>query len=276
MERHKSRTGLPFDPVMVPPQGKCASPALSAFRASGYLAAVNSTCFPANGETEALTIADLLRPAITKFYGFPLFQRRYPGRLIDFAFDIFVGKPVLIVQHHDDFRDGYRQFEEFVAGLYRLEPALTWGPLADQLMQSCMVRSLGADAMEVRFFTSRFKFENRRPQAVDLVFSKMEPDGSAISDVLVDGESIPFSVEGGLLAFKHQAAAGQMVDVRILDKPGRSTIAHSPPGMTHAANVLLRRALSEFRDKTLVKHPRLLATARKVAARMKVTGDSPR
>jgi hypothetical protein len=46
--------------------------------------------------------------------------------------------------------------------------------------------------------------------------------------------------------------------------------------MTHAANVLLRRALSEFRDKTLVKHPRLLATARKVAARMKVTGDSPR
>jgi hypothetical protein len=276
MDRHWKRTGLPFDPVMVPPQGKFASPALSAFRASGYLAAVNSTCFPTNGETETLTIADLLRPAITKFYGFPLFQRRYPGRLVDFAFDLFVGRPVLVVQHHDDFRDGYRQFEEFVAGLYRLEPALTWGPLADQLMQSCMVRSLGADAMEVRFFTSRFTFENRRPQPVALVFSKAEPDPSAISDVLVDGEITPFSIEGGVLAFEHLAAAGQVVDIRILDKPGRSTIAHNRPGLAHAASVLLRRALSEFRDKTLVKHPRLLAIARGLAARMKATGDSPR
>ena len=71
-------------------------------------------------------IADFLRPAITRYNGFPIFQRRYPRRLFDSAFDLFLGKPALVVEHHEYFRKGCGAMEEFVAGLYELEPALSW------------------------------------------------------------------------------------------------------------------------------------------------------
>ena len=251
MERHKSRTGLAFDPIMVFPQGRFSTSAMLALRTSGYLAAVNTTRFPTNAGAAPLTIADFLRPAITKFHGFPLFQRRYPRRLIDFAFDVFLGRPVLIVQHHEDFRDGYQQLEEFVNGLYRLEPKLTWGPLSYQLMQSCMVRSLSEGSMEVRFFTRQFRFKNAQPHRTSLVFSKEEPDASTISSVVVDGTSVPFSVKNGLLTFEHQADAGQAIDVTILDRSRLPAPTPKWRGVTHTVGVPVRRALSEFRDNIL-------------------------
>ena len=276
MERHQSRTGLPFDPIMVFPQGRFSSSAMSALRTSGYLAAVNTICFPTNVGAEPLTIADFLRPAITKFHGFPLFQRRYPRRLIDFAFDVFLGRPVLIVQHHEDFRDGYRQLEEFVDGLRKLAPKLTWGALPDQLMRSCMIRSLAEGSVEVRFFTRQFRFKNGRSGRTGLVFSREEPDASTISSVLVDGMSVPFSVKSGFLTFEHQADAGQVIDVSILDRPRSSAPTPKRLGVTRTVAVSVRRALSELRDNALIKHPRLLAAATELATRMKVTGKDER
>lgn len=276
MERHESRTGLSFDPVMVFPQGKFTSAAVSALRKSGYLAAVNTTCFPTNAEAVPLTIADFLRPAMTRFSGFPLFQRRYPRRLIDSAFDIFLGRPVLLVQHHDDFREGYQALEAFVDGLHKIEPKLTWGPLAVQLMQSCLVRSPSEGSMEVRFFTGRFRFKNTRSTQTSLVFSKEEPDASAISSVLVDGQSVPFSFNNGLLTFEYQAKRGQIIDVTVLDRPKPPAPAPRRLGLTHTISVCARRALSELRDSQLAKHPRLLAAATGIAALMKVTGETGR
>jgi len=276
MERHESRTGLTFDPVMVFPQGRFASPAMPALRASGYLAAVNTDPFPADAGAPPLTIGDFLRPAIMKFDGFPLFQRRYPQRLVDFAFDVFLGRPALIVQHHEDFRDGYGAMEKFVAGLSGLAPELTWPPLADQLMRSCMVRVLAEGAMEVRFFTRLFKFTNAQSHRVRLVFSKEAPDTSVISKVLVDGASVAFSVKNGLLTFEHEADAGQAIEVTILDRPSSSAPAPKWRGLSHTVAVSVRRGLSELRDNVLVKHPRLLAAATGLATRMKVTGKDDR
>ena len=274
MERHKSRTGLAFDPIMVFPQGRFSTSAMLALRTSGYLAAVNTTCFPTDAGAEPLTIADFLRPAITKFHGLPLFQRRYPRRLIDFAFDVFLGRPALLVQHHEDFRDGYQKLEEFVNGLHELEPKLTWGELSCQLMQSCMVRSLSETSMEVRFFTRHFQFKNTQPARISLIFSKEEPDASAISRVVVDGTSVPFSFKDDLLTFEHEADVGQVVDVRVVDRSRSPCPASKRLGVAHSVGVPVRRALSEFRDHTLARFPRLLAAATELATRMKVTGIS--
>jgi hypothetical protein len=50
----------------------------------------------------ALTIADLWAPAVMRYSSFPIFTRRYPWEGIEnFAFDILLGKPALIVIHHD-------------------------------------------------------------------------------------------------------------------------------------------------------------------------------
>jgi hypothetical protein len=276
MERHQQRTAVAFDPVMVFPQGKFSSSAALALRSSDYLAAVNTTGVPTDNAAERPTIADYLRPAITKFHGFPIFQRRYPRRLVDFAFDIFLGRPALIVQHHQDFRDGYRRLETFVQGLHRIEPHLTWGPLAHGLMQSCMMRSLSERVLEVRFFTRRFLFRSMPPAGVSLHFTKEEPDASSVMGVLVDGRNVPFSIESGLLAFEHRADARRTIDVRIVPGPRASPVASKRPGMAHRVGVPLRRALSELRDNMLMGHPALLGAATRIATRLKVTGTDRR
>ena len=56
MERHQTRTGLPFERVMVFPQGRFSSDAMRALRAADYLAAVNSTCFPADEGRDPLIL----------------------------------------------------------------------------------------------------------------------------------------------------------------------------------------------------------------------------
>jgi hypothetical protein len=274
MERHKQRTGLACDPVMVFPQGRFSSPAVLALRNGGYLAAVNTTCFPTDAGAEPLTVADFLRPAMTRFHGFPLFQRRYPKRLIDFAFDLFLGRPALIVQHHEDFRDGYGAIEAFVGGLNRLAPGLAWRPLADQLMESCMMRALSENAMEVRFFTGRFRFKHARAPRTELLFSKAEPDASAVAGVLVGGQSVPFSFEDGLLTFRHRAEPSRPVEVEVLARAKPSAAAPKRLGARHTAGVIARRALSELRDNALTRYPRLLAAATGLATRLKVTGSS--
>jgi hypothetical protein len=273
MERHQDRTGLAFDPVMVFPQGRFASPTMSVLRSSGYLAAVNTSPFPADAEAPPLTMADFLRPAIMKFDGFPLFQRRYPRRLIDFAFDAFLGRPMLIVQHHDDFREGFRQLEEFVAGLNKIAPKLTWGSLSDQLMQACMVRPLSEHAREVRFFTRRFSYRNGASDGAALTFTKEEPHAAAIEDVVVDGKSVPFSGGKGFLTFEHKPESGRPIEVQVVERHRAPAPSFKRASVSHTVGVSVRRALSELRDNMLVRHPRLLAAATALATRMKATGS---
>jgi hypothetical protein len=130
--------------------------------------------------------------------------------------------------------------------------------------------------MEVRFCTRRFVFKNDRPNAASIAFSKEDPDARAVTAVLVDGTSVPFDVEKGVLSFLQHADAGQVIEITILDGPRPSAPAAKAPGVRHAVGVPLRRALSELRDNSLMRHPRLMAAAAKLAETMGVTGRDER
>jgi hypothetical protein len=272
MERHRARTGLPFEDVMVFPQGRFSTQAVLALRANNYLAAVNTNCSPTDDGPESLRMADFLRPAITRFYGFPIFQRRYPRRLIDFAFDVFVGKPALLVEHHEYFRHGCNKLEEFLVGLHKAEPDLSWPTLPSQLMRSCMRRRLNDDACEVLFFTRRFRLKNSQMHKVHFLLKKHEPDLSLIRTVFVDGNAAPFRVREDLIELDVEAQAGQTREIEILDHP-RPTPLAKRSGVTYTFGVLMRRCLSEFRDNILSRHPTLLNAAKGVVKGLNVTGD---
>ena len=277
MERMASqmkRTGAGFEQVMVFPQGRFSTVAIAALRANNYLAAVNTTCFPTNIGSCDLTVGDFLRPAVTRYNGFPIFPRRYPRRLFDFAFDLFLGRPAIVVEHHEYFREGVGTLEELVAALYQLEPGLTWPTLTSQLTRSCQMRSLANGSTEVQFFTRRFQLVNREQGSGRFLLSKHEPDSAAIQRVVVDGTSIPFSFENGFLKLEVQADdPGQVLNIEILDRERPQQQANGF-GIVHNTGVLLRRGLSEFRDNTLARHGGLLKIAKGVARRLKVTGDS--
>lgn len=112
MEEHKRLTGLPYDPVMVFPQGRFSSEAMLALKDQGYLAAFNSTLRATDGND--LSSTEYQQPATTIYHDFPLFLRRYPENKAGFLQDLALGRPILIVEHPGAFKNGYDKLTNFI------------------------------------------------------------------------------------------------------------------------------------------------------------------
>ena len=105
MNSHLRLTGVPCDKVMVFPQGNFSIDAMKVLKSHNFYAAVNTVPHPAE-QPVRLTIGELAQPAVLRYGGFPLFLRK-PIRQTqnhDIAFNLFFGRPVLIVEHHQIFQ----------------------------------------------------------------------------------------------------------------------------------------------------------------------------
>jgi hypothetical protein len=130
MVAHHRQYGVPWDNVMVFPQGQFSREAMHALRATGYSAAVN-TADPDQYSVVGRYVND---------FGFPLIIRRYPRNLDDFVRDNEAGRPLLVVQHHWDFAEGFGPLTRFVRTLRSRIPHVKWLPLGE------IVTALGIDA----------------------------------------------------------------------------------------------------------------------------------
>jgi hypothetical protein len=273
MELHRQRAGAEYEPVMVFPQGVYSKASIPALRANNFLAAVNTTCFPTDSASSDLKIRDLLRPAVSRYNGFPIFQRNYPRRIFDHAFNLFLGKPALVVEHHGYFSKGCDAMEEFVTELYKVEPELSWPSLTAQLSRSCLKRTLPSGSVEVQFFTRRFELIPGERCSGNIQLNKHEPAPEIIRSVLVDGVSAPFSFCDEYLKLE-LPPTGRVRTIEIVDRESQHQVRGF--GVVHNTGVALRRGLSEFRDNTLARHVGLLRFARGVAKALRVTGDARR
>src|SRR6185369_12675759 len=91
--------------------------------------------------------------------GFPLFLRRYPDRLEQFAFDLFFGKPLLIVEHHGFLRDGGTRLADFISRLNSFEN-LRWSRLDEIMAKSYLEREISSEIVDFRAYTSPNVIEN--------------------------------------------------------------------------------------------------------------------
>lgn len=112
MEEHKRLTGLPYDPVMVFPQGRFSSMAMKALKDQGFFAAVNTTICATDREEPP--VSEYQRPFTAVYHDFPIFLRRYPKSKLLFEQDIHFGRPVIIVEHHTAFRSGYQKMTDLI------------------------------------------------------------------------------------------------------------------------------------------------------------------
>ena len=135
MDHHRDRTGLASSRVMVFPGGLFSTTAMHALRRAGFLAVVNTTRVPVGCPGTGVRFAQELQPAVTCYSGLPLFGRRYPASLEACALDLFLGRPALLVEHHDWFRKGCGDFERCVEWLKAAEPGLAWPTLEIALPQ---------------------------------------------------------------------------------------------------------------------------------------------
>lgn len=148
MIEHEKITGVPFERVMVFPQGVFSNESMEALKMNGYLAAVNTESIPINA-SDQLTIADYLGSKIMKYSNFPLFLRKPPENIIDIAFDLFWGKPALIVAHHNDLKDRYEGLIKFVNEMNKLSENIKWDSLGKIVERFITYKEISSPVKEI-------------------------------------------------------------------------------------------------------------------------------
>lgn len=240
------RTGVRYDTVMVFPQGRFSRTAMDALRQSDFLAAVNTELVDHRTQ-RGVRAGELLRPAITSYGGFPLFLRRkLDAPIANFALDLLLGKPCLVVTHHDDFQRGMQPFVSLVDSLNTLAPSLQWTNLETIIGRTYSTRANPASTVDIRLFASSTAI---RPHDAggEISFSKAEPLADKDFEILVAGQSVKGHRDGDDLVFRGAVSATQptIVDVRVLPS---ATVPPTIHPLRYRGKVAARRYLSEFRD----------------------------
>lgn len=253
-----AREGMPYSAAMVFPQGRFSPQALTALKSNNFLAAVNSSASPGNsGPDRSLAVADFLGPAVTRFGGFPLFTRRYPVGLEQFAFDLFFGKPALVVEHHVYLKDGGERLADFITALNSLG-RLQWSGLQEIITGSYLQRQMSGDIVECRLYANDHVVENHADRERTFVISKRELDGAPIQGVFINGQAADFVRSKTALAFSTPIPAFSSASVKMVY---RNVLPVSQPARTVAgrSRAWTRRLLAEFRDNVLSRNDFLLA-----------------
>lgn len=277
MQAHSRLSGIPFDDVMVFPQGLFSSEAFDALGACGYLAAVNTEVEPVNN-SRALMLRDVLGVAITAFGNTSLFRRHYAKDPAEFAFDLFLGRPALIVEHHGYFRDGYDTLKSFVTQLNSLDEKIEWSNLAAICARAHLRRVTQDGCIEIRFYTNRFLVMNSAAESRTFILHRRWKSVTKRTVVTVNGVPWPFDQRDDRLEIVVPLGPGQKVEIAVRPDVDRTAAGRSHQfGGVRSARVLVRRILSEVRDNHVETSPllaNLLSNARRLYQRARTSGSS--
>jgi hypothetical protein len=272
MQKHEVRTGIHHDDVMVFPQGGFSSVAMRALRSNNFVGAVNSGGYPQD-EPNTLTLADLIAPAITKFGGFPVFFRRYVRDYssAEIALHRFFGKPLLIGEHHEIFREP-DLVGALVSTIRSVVPEVRWANVQTAVGNSALYRRNSDGATHIRVYANQGVLRNDSLADQEYVVERCHVSDQDVDHVLLERERCRHEVPAhATLRFGCRLARGRQVTYRIVYKAD-ADLPRRRSGFPHKVQVFARRRLSEFRDMYLSRNTSLLSalqalrgTARRLA-----------
>jgi hypothetical protein len=248
MSGHETRTGIHYDRIMVFPQGVFSQVAMDVLKRSNFTAAVNTEVMSVDLHPQAIRISDVWDVAVMRYSDFPIFTRRYPSQGIEnFAFDILLGKPCIVVIHHDFCRDRYKHLLDFVNRLNSLRCPLSWCSLGEVVRRSCRQRELSSGLVEVEMYGAELRVENRSTQSKRFLIRRCECEPSAIREIRSGSGPIAWNSVNGQVNFEIELNPGEhrMIGIRFhsLDGNGRSEET-----LSYRTKTMLRRYLCEVRD----------------------------
>ena len=254
MHCHQIRTGLGHDPVMVFPQGVFSEAAMKALRGAGFIGAVNNDTISVDAPPRTIRISDVWDVAVMKYSGFPLFTRRYPWDGIEnFAFDSLLGKPAIVVIHHDFCRDQGVRLIGFVEDLNRLRCRLDWRSLGEVVRRSCRQREVEPGVREVEMYGLELRIENEASRARHVRIRRRESDWSWVKGIQSDSGEVACAVVDGCLSFDVEVESGQSLLARVEVQDSDVGECGADP-MSYRLRVGMRRVMSEARDRYVMKY----------------------
>jgi len=257
MNAMAKKTSLTFERIIVFPQGEFSGEAMRALRQSEMVAAVNTELLDCQTK-DGVRGEELLKPAVLSFGGFPLFMRRKAeDDLAEFALDLLLDKPCLIVTHHQYFEGGLEQLRSKVRALRSLQPDMTWTNLEKGIAGTYSRSASSNRESTIRLYSTRTAVEPCNGDVLLFRKRETEPDGV---QVFVNSEPVPFSFADGDITFSVKTNSNAPLKVDILGIADKSV-----PVESHSAKyrikVAARRYLTEWRDNYLSKLQRISRTA---------------
>jgi hypothetical protein len=253
MAGHQSRTGLAHDPVMVFPQGVFSEAAMAVLKRGDFIGVVNSDVISTDPQPTTIKIADYWNVAVMNYSDFPIFTRRYPWAGVEnFAFDILLGKPCIVVVHHNDCHDGCRHVVEFMERLNKLNARLRWTNLAEVTRRSFRQRELSPEITEVEIFGNEVRLENNSNAEKTFRCRKQESDPAAIKDIRAAPQPVNWSPRDGHVYFDVKLQPGRTQTVAITYAEPADT-AFAGENLKYRLKAMVRRYLCEFRDNYMMR-----------------------
>lgn len=248
MTRMEAELGLHHDRIMVFPQGVFSSASMIALKNTQYLAAVNTEVVSHDGAQLSIAISDVWDVAVMRYACFPLFTRRYPSQGIEnFAFDILLGKPCIVVGHHDICRNEQADLIGFVQQLNALNCRLSWRSLGEVVKRSHRKKERATGIIDVEMYGSELQLENRSSHQRSFHIGRRESDETAVKEVWANSQPTFWEFVEGYVRCETTLGAGERVVMRIVfHEDGAKTVYQEDA--TYKLKVRLRRYLSEMRD----------------------------
>ena len=265
---HSKLTGLACDRVMVFPQGNFSVEAMSALKSHNFHAAVNTVPYPM-GNPVRLTIRELAQPAVLRYGNFPLFIRKPINETEshDIAFNLFFGRPVLIVEHHDVFQRP-ESLAEIAAKINAVEPAIHWSNLETVVGNSVLQRRTSDGCHQIRSYAGIVRITNDRPScerfSVEWVQSRRN---TFVKHVLQEGKHRQdFEIDDVGIRLTVEMPPGSSQTLSLVHHTTHAALKSL--GFRRNVEAFMRRRLSEVRDNYLCKNPRVLTVARILTHRL--------
>jgi hypothetical protein len=248
MRNHEARTGIKHDSVMVFPQGAFSSMCPEVLKRNGFLAAVNTEIAPMDSQNSRTRIRDVWDLAILTYGDFPIFTRRYAFHgLENFAFDLLLGKPCLIVAHHDFFKDESAALIDLIEKIGFLNARLRWRSLGQVIRRACRRRRLSAGVEELEMYGSELVVNNPSDQAIEVKIRKRKSLDDLDSEILCDENPVLWAIEGEYFVFAERIGPHAEKSFRVVPRE-QAEARNDRRSLRFELAVAVRRILSEFRD----------------------------
>ena len=248
MSLHEQRNGLSFDRIMVFPQGAFSPDAVSELKHAGFHAVVNTEVTSKPPGRRELRISDALDVAVMSYSSFPIYSRRPPVHGIEnFAFDLLVGKPCVIVIHHEFCRDGYSRLIEFVNQLNQLRVPLVWRSIGEVVSRSYRGRQVSCELVEIEMYGSQLVMENRSDSKRSYFIRRREDQPESLEGLSAGTEQLSWGVNGNYIEFRLTLQPYETTLVTVHFKPSEF-VAYDSQNIVSFTSTMLRRYLSEARD----------------------------
>jgi hypothetical protein len=254
MESLRQKTGCDYDSLMVFPQGVFSTESAHVLKYNNLLAAVNTEVSPRGQERNYTKISEAWDIAIMQYHSFPIFTRRYPEHGIEnFAFDILLGKPCLIVVHHDYFKRDGLELAEFIKSLNSLQCDIKWHTLGEVIRNSFKLRREPNGDASVRMYGNQLNLVNSGAMPANFFISKRECEASDVRAVAIGKEIARWRHDGTYLNFEAVLPAKTREMVRI-EYSDVCPVNEQRFKLSYSIKNYFRRHLSEVRDNYLCKN----------------------